>query len=261
MEMISGLYLKIKFYLKKLFYIKSYIYLPCNPKHDDIYLVEYPKSGVTWLSTIIGNINLIESDQKQQITYFNLHQYIPDIHTSRELSEFPLWSFPNCRFIKSHDVYNHNYNFIIYIIRDPYRVMNSYYNFMKNLNSFNGDFDEFVLSKKFGIDAWLNHINSWLTKGVTNQKIHVIKYENLLNNPFNEIKILYKNLGLKVNDETIKKSISLGDISSMQSNEELHKNYNPNYSNFNFVGEGKKTFESNISEKIKKIIHERSKIK
>ena len=179
MEMISGLYLKIKFYLKKLFYIKSYIYLPRNPKHDDIYLVEYPKSGVTWLSTLIGNINLIESDQKQQITFFNLQQYIPDIHASRELSEFPLWSFPNCRFIKSHDVYNHNYNFIIYIIRDPYRVMNSYYNFMKNLNSFNGDFDEFVLSKKFGIDAWLNHINSWLTKGVTNQKIHVIKYENL----------------------------------------------------------------------------------
>ena len=34
-------------------------------------------------------------------------------------------------------------------------------------------------------------------KGCYEPKIHVIKYENLLNNPFNEIKILYKNLGLK----------------------------------------------------------------
>ena len=49
--------------------------LPKNPMHDDIYLVAYPKSGVTWLQHIIGNIELKLADKDEIITYYNHHKY------------------------------------------------------------------------------------------------------------------------------------------------------------------------------------------
>lgn len=253
-KIINGIYyilLKNVINIKNQKYFKFY---PKNPKHDDVYLVEFPKSGITWLSTIIANINLLESKEKIQATYFNLHQYIPDIHTCSNLSYAPLWSFPRFRFIKSHDVYNQKYNFVIYIIRDPYRVMNSYYNFKLQLGDFNGTFEDFVKNPKYGIKAWLKHVDSWLSKGVTNQKIHLVKYEDLLTQPYEELKKIYNNLGLNVEDQNIKKSIDLSNMSNMKLYENVHKKHNPNYTKFKFIGTGQNTFDINMTDKIKNYI-------
>lgn len=94
------------FYLEQIINFKNNIFYPRNPRHDDVYIVELPKSGITWLSTIIANINLLESNEKIKITFYNVHQYIPDIHSSLNINYHPLWSFPKFRFIKSHDTYN-----------------------------------------------------------------------------------------------------------------------------------------------------------
>ena len=258
--LLNGIFQMIRNSLKNLKNKKYYRFYPLNPRHDDVYIVEFPKSGVTWLSTLIANVNLLESNEKVQATYFNLHQYIPDIHASLDLNNKPLWSFPKYRFIKSHDVYNKNYNFIIYIIRDPYRVMNSYYNFTTQLGIFDGTFEEFVKHSQYGIKAWLKHINSWLEKSVTSQKIHLVRYEDLLKQPFDEIKKIYKNLGLSINENFIRKSIDLSDINNMQMTEELHKNNNPNYSEFKFVGKGLESFDSIMSDKVREHIHESIKL-
>ena len=46
----------------------------------------------------------------------------------------------------------------------------------------------------------------------------------------------------------------------MQMTEELHKNNNPNYSEFKFVGKGLESFDSIMSDKVREHIHESIKL-
>jgi hypothetical protein len=43
--------------------------MPKNPRHDDFYVVEFPKSGITWLTAILANVALIESGRKEIASY------------------------------------------------------------------------------------------------------------------------------------------------------------------------------------------------
>jgi hypothetical protein len=134
--------------------------------------------------------------------------------------------------------------------------MNSYYIFNKQLGNFTGTFEEFIRHDNFGIKAWSEHISSWLDRGVSNQKIHLVKYEDLINNPLDEIRNIYKNLGLFIDDNFIKNSINLSDMTNMKASEEFHKKYNPNYSHFQFIGKGQIDFDTIMSDKAKEYIKE-----
>jgi hypothetical protein len=49
--------------------------------HNDVFLVEFPKSGITWLSFLIANSLLKNHDEN--VTFYNYHKYIADIHQLR----------------------------------------------------------------------------------------------------------------------------------------------------------------------------------
>lgn len=218
--------------------IKYYKYLPNKQKNSDIYLVEFPKSGITWFSTIIANINLLESSSKQKATYYNIQQLIPDIHMNRDILDEPIWDFPKCRFIKSHHKWCPFYNHVIYLVRNPVSVMNSYYRYATTLNQFQGTFEEFVKNANLGLEHWKSHVNSWLIRGDSSQRIHLIKYEELIENPELALNRLYSNLGFNISMGTINTAIELSDFDSMKASETLYKEYNPNTS-LDFVREGK----------------------
>ena len=94
---------ELKYYLSdKIRQVKYYKKLPTKQKNSDIYIVEFPKSGITWFSTLIANINLIESHSIQRATFYNIQQLVPDIHMNRNVLDSPMWETPKCRFIKSH---------------------------------------------------------------------------------------------------------------------------------------------------------------
>ena len=60
-ELINGIILIVKNFLRKIKDQKYNKLYPINPKHDDVYIVEFPRSGITWLSTLIANVNLLAS--------------------------------------------------------------------------------------------------------------------------------------------------------------------------------------------------------
>ncbi len=56
-----------------------------NPMHDDIYIVEFPKSDITWLQHLLGNIELqLIGDNDTHVTFYNHHKYMPDIHQLKD---------------------------------------------------------------------------------------------------------------------------------------------------------------------------------
>jgi len=135
----------VKKYAKYLRYKNT---LPKNPMHDDIYIVEFPKSGITWLQHILGNIELqLVGKKDKHITFYNHHKYLPDIH---QIKGANINRFLDRTFIKSHSEYNPYYYFVIYLIRNPFDVMVSYYNFMLP-HGYKGTFKNFVYDKNFGI--------------------------------------------------------------------------------------------------------------
>lgn len=246
-----------KYFIKdKMLQLKYYKYLPSKQKNSDVYIVEFPKGGITWFSTIVANINLIESNSDQRATYYNIQQLIPDIHMNINILDEPMWSVPKCRFIKSHHEWCPFYNHVIYIVRNPVSVMNSYYHYTTMLNQFYGTFEEFVKDKKFGLNTWKSHVESWLLRGESSQRIHMVKYEDLKEEPLETIQNLYKNLGFSISSEVIQNSLDLSNFENMKHNEDHYKKYNPN-SSLVFVREGKSKV--SIDEKVEKYILDNTK--
>lgn len=200
-----------------------------DPLYSDVYIVEFPKSGVTWLSTILSNAALLQSGRPEAATFGNAHYYVPDIHLSRYVGT-PIYNHPPCRLIKSHSEWNPNYNFSIYLARNPLAVMKSYFRF---LNEHNGkqhyDFHSFCTNRKYGIPAWKRHINSWLTGPVVANRLHLLRYEDLQANPVGEILAISRNFGWSLEEEKVKEAVDRSSIQLMKESEEVYRERNPRY--------------------------------
>lgn len=208
-----------------------------RPQHNDVYLVEFPKSGITWLSCLLANAALAESGRPEIASFTAAHQFIPDIHITRQIASLP-YDKPPVRMIKSHATYNPNYIFVIYLVRHPLSVMKSYFRFSKQTNGVSqSNFDKFCRSKKNGVPAWKRHINSWLLSKNMGQRIHLIKYEDLLICPKQELNMISKNFGWNLRDSSIEKSVLLSCKEQMSDSEETYRSRNPRY-RMKFVGGG-----------------------
>ena len=228
-------------YLKEYIeYLKYRHTIPKIQNHDDLYIVEFPKSGITWLGTILTNTCFLEEDISKQATHFNLEQFIGDIHVNNSIKNNES-IFPYHRIMKSHNTYNPYYRHVIYLLRNPFSVMNSYFHFAVNNNLFKGDLESFIKSANFGIKTWIAHVDSWINPPKS-LKFHIIKYEDLIDKPEKTMSFLYKNLGWDINEFIQKKSIELSSFKNMKSLDEHYKQYCP-FRKYDFIREGKKHIE------------------
>lgn len=233
--------------------IKYYRTTPFNIKHDDLYIVAYPKSGITWLSFILANLEIIVNENQRDVTFFNIHQLIPDIHLSRNIAEYK--GLYGGRLIKSHSAYNPFYNQVILLVRNPFDTMKSFYNFRKQ-RGYKYSAEKFVTDKHIGIKNWKKHFESWVNNERIH-KIHIIKFEDLKNEPFTQIKNLCKNIGVIVQEEQIKIAIEKSSIEQMREKDKLMITYTPTMrSEMPFVRTGKAIgIKNNLPKKVKNIIY------
>jgi hypothetical protein len=195
---------------------KSYTkFMPENPLHDDLYIVSFPKSGITWLNFIMANVHLKMSDRDQQVTFFNINDFIPDIMQSRCLKNHIL-PFPGHRVIKSHSEMNPLYVKIVYLVRDPRDVMVSYYWFLKNLGSWEEDLSHLIRSQTYGIEAWCRHVQGWVEKTPVTSYIILIRYEDMKSDPFKVMTRIYNLLGHRVPEEVLNHAIELSSFDNMK---------------------------------------------
>jgi hypothetical protein len=230
--------------------------IPSNPKHNDIYLVEFPKSGITFLTFLIGNIELKRNKiDDTKMSFFNTHRFIPDVHL---LNKIPLDRKLKNAFMKSHSSYQSEYGHVVYLIRNPLDVMVSFYNYMIGFGN-SDSFEDFIKSPVYGIDAWISHVKSWTNQLDTNQKIILIRYEDLVSSTKETIISIYDQLGVSLQDEDIKFAIDNSSLSSMKKSEEIYTNHSPIYSK-SFVGSsGKLSKDQLVNNDIKNYINKKIK--
>ncbi len=200
-----------------------------NPRHSDVYIVEFPKSGITWLSSLLANMALTASGRKEVASFTAAHLYVPDIHITRDIGS-AAYDTPPVRFIKSHSEFNPNYIYVIYLVRNPLDTMKSYYRFNREHGKEVGDFDAFCRSDRLGVPAWKRHINSWLTGGVIATRLHLSRYEDLLRETASEIELINKNFGWGIETTAIELAVSRSSVDVMRGNEEIYRSRNPRYS-------------------------------
>ena len=212
---------------------------PEQPRHDDIYLVAFPKSGITWLSTIVAQLFLSYSGSSRIITPYNLQKYIPDIHVSRCIPITAMLPMLEQRMIKSHSLYNENYKQVFYLSRDPRDALVSYWHFMTSLGLYSESISRFVRSRSFGARAWNNHIIDWYTRVPPSTTINFIQYEELKNDACSVLNRFVTLSGFSVDHEVINRAIDLHDIALMRKAEMYYREKNPTVSDVHqFIRKG-----------------------
>ncbi len=222
-----------------------------------IWLASYPKSGNTWIRSIICsmlyshnglfNFNLLEKI-KQFPSRKSFKDFTSDFQNINELKKFWILAQEKInldqkiKFCKTHHINCKIDNFsftdksntlaTIYIVRDPRNLVTSISNhFSKSLEeSKNFLFTNRVIGTKDSslnnneiltpLGSWSDHYNYWTNK---NENLLVIRYEDLIydiNNEFNKLKNFLANyISLEINDEKKKNIIETTSFTNLQNME------------------------------------------
>lgn len=186
-------------------------YLPVPRRDDDLFLVEFPKSGVTWLTFLIANVNLLINQDQRAATLFNINDFVPDVHSVRHL-QAPPYTLPGYRIFKSHATYLREYRKVVYVVRDPRCVMSSYLTFLRSLGQWNGSIEEFVAHPRYGVGAWREHVTGWLDNVDVASSFTILRYEELLEDPRREVARLYRLIGIAASPEQINLAVERSSI-------------------------------------------------
>jgi hypothetical protein len=235
-----------------------YDFLPVKRRDDDLFLVEYPKSGVTWLTFLIANVNALASEDQRRVTFFNVNDFVPDVQSVRHLG-VPLLRVPGFRCFKSHSPYTWRYRKVFYLVRDPRHVMVSYWVFLRDLGRWRGTLEQLVRHPQFGIRAWNSHVSGWLNRVDFGACFSIIRYEDLLTDTAGELKRLYHLLGLPVSDEILAVAVERSSLENMRAEEAVFNAGHPALQNQGFVRPGQSGGpRQTLSEELCRLIEEQA---
>lgn len=188
---------------------------------NQYFLASFPKSGNTWVRFILSYL----TDSSKEIPIKRLGEFIPDFHVLNQLkliedskNNFREFDF---QFIKTHESFSKFYKNknIILVVRDGRDVITSYYHYINSRTKKQTSIENIIRNEnihRFG--SWTEHFNSWKDH-ITNSSA-LLKYEDLLEDPFKHISKLLKYIDWEKKDHEIINSIEKSSFKSLQKNEE-----------------------------------------
>ena len=187
---------------------------------DDTFIVSYPRSGNTWTRFLLAN--LLHRDQPA--TFLNIEQLVPDAEAQ---SNRYLKKVARPRFIKTHEYFDHRYQKVIYIVRDPRDVVISYFHFQRkyghiadnySLPAFVEDFVKRPVSGDWG--SWGENVGSWVGTRLGSPQFLLIRYEDLVAQVKIELERVCRFLGISPDPSLLNQTI---ERSSAQQMKEMEK--------------------------------------
>lgn len=197
----------------------------CDVFETDTFLVSYPKSGNTWLRFIVASLTF----PKKNIDFNNIEFLIPDIYLHNNLK---LLSFNSPRILKSHEYFDPRYKKVIYIVRDPRDVVISYWFHHKKKflipedAAINDFFEEFMAGRLDPFGTWKENVQSWLCVKRNSPQFLLLRYEDLIDSPYEQISLISKHLEISTSENAIREVIQKTSFEKMQL---LEKNQSNNW--------------------------------
>jgi hypothetical protein len=155
----------------------------------DIFIVGFPKSGNTWFQHLVSGI--VHGVDARTSPPLLANDLVPDVHFN---AFYRRYSTP--MFFKSHCLPRPDYRRVVYLLRDGRDAMVSYLHFLESVRRQKLDFLELVTTGVTKIPCkWHQHVEAWLGNPHGAEMI-VIKYEDLVENPVEQIERFCQFIGL-----------------------------------------------------------------
>ncbi|MBC9867677.1 MAG: hypothetical protein F7O42_07315 [Opitutae bacterium] len=186
-----------------------------EPKRGDCWLVSYPRSGNTWLRFIAANLIF----RNKEITFKTIDDLIPDIY-ARNSWRIERQKPP--RVFKSHEPYNNLYGNVVYMVRNPFAVCNSYFRYLlktgayENEDDFDSYFSKFLKGKLDDYGSWKENVASWIYPRKNNRNFLLLNYELMREDPIGEVGRLAKFLGIESDRRRLEEVIQLCSMDRMK---------------------------------------------
>lgn len=176
----------------------------------DAFILSYPKCGRTWLRAMIG---------KALAHHFDVTEdQIGGIEFGDRL---PLEGLPRIRVAHEgnpHLVHpmlqqrgrNEFRSFpVVLLVRDPRDVIvSNYFQATRRDHYFSGTMSEFLRSGRYGMDTYLKYLRIWETKRHVPRTLVLIRYEDLIAEPSEQLKQVLAFIGCgDVDSDTIKRAV------------------------------------------------------
>jgi hypothetical protein len=182
----------------------------------DRYIVSFPRSGSTWLRTILAG--LIDPVAGHEPEVFN--RILPGVSGRR----LPLiWSLADPRIIHSHTTFRSSIPKAVYVVRDGRDAIVSYYHYLTTRNGVEMPFEDWfdLYTRRWYGPRWHDHVESWLTKG--KQKLGaalmVPKLEDLKTDPVRHVGRVADFLGLNPNHSAIHHAVEKASLDQARKRE------------------------------------------
>jgi estrone sulfotransferase len=180
---------------------------------DDQYLVSYPRSGNTWMRTMLSVLVNPAAEGNPDFT----RQNIPGISISNS-KKINALSSP--RLIKSHTWFREEIPRALYLVRDGRDVLISLYHYYitrdKKDLSFSAFYQEY-LNGKYG-QLWHENVESWLINGreLLGENLLVITFEQLKADTFQTLTRSAEFLNLQISSSEVEKALEISNINKMR---------------------------------------------
>ena len=187
---------------------------------DDVFISSYPKSGNTWTRFLVANL----IHPQEPVTFLNIEQIVPDPDLrSRNF----LKRCPRPRVLKSHHPFDPRYKRVVCIVRDPRDVALSQYHFQIKRGVLNPghpveDFVErFVSGDTGAYGSWGQNVGSWLIARYNTPGFLLLRYEDLMERPEEELAKVAGLLGLNLDRGQLAKAVESSSADRMRKLEKV----------------------------------------
>lgn len=216
---------------------------------NDLVLCEFPKSGITYLSALLINYHCEVLSCNRSVVHpniFNVQSFIWDIHLGHQPPEFKF--FDHYRLRKTHNFLGVGDYHCIYIYRNPFSVLQSYYDYMQRKDGVvYSSFNAFLTDPNVGVDALISHLEHVASS--KNKKIIDVCYDKLIANPKDQLEKLLFVLGVDIDESALDRAAELSSIQVMGKSNEKYLDVSSAES-FQFVASRKSADWENESAKL-----------
>jgi Sulfotransferase domain len=189
---------------------------------DDVFIVGYPKSGNTWFQHLVAGV--VYGVDPKWAPIAAVQDLVPDASLLKYYRRYA----PRM-FFKEHSLPRPDYRRVVYLLRDGRDAMVSYRHYREAVDKVKYDFQEFVTPETDLYPChWPRHVDAW-TKNPYGAEILVIKYEDLLAQPVEQLQRFCEFVGISRDIDHLKAVAEAAAFSNLRGKEAKEGWPDPNF--------------------------------
>lgn len=177
----------------------------------DQFLASYPRSGSTWMRTMLVNIMVPDANSNPDV--FNA--VIPGV----SIRQVPrIRRQPSPRIMHTHTYYRPEIARVVYTVRDGRDVLISFYHYLVTRRGAKMPFDEWFARYEDGEcgHRWDENVQSWLGEGrqVLGENMLIVRFEEMKTRPVETLLDVCRHLGIDVDQNKVELAVGQASLES-----------------------------------------------